>query len=163
MDYHLKPLGKNCAATGKPLVPGSLCHSVLVERENALVRLDFSTEGWTGPPPGHFGHWTVQIPATVDPKLTKIDPEVAMRYFEQLSEEASPVHERTRYALAIVLLQQRKLKLENVRVDDDSEYLELSGVHGEGAFEVFNYHLGDAESQQLITELKTQLAMEWQG
>ncbi|HEY0980553.1 hypothetical protein [Schlesneria sp.] len=163
MDYHLKPLGKNCAATGKPLVPGSVCHSVLVERENGLVRLDFSDEGWTGPPAGHFGCWTVEVPAAIDPKLTRIDPEVAMRYFEQLSEEASPVHERTRYGLALVLLQQRKLRLENVRYEDDREFLELSGVHGEGTFEVFNYHLGDAESQQLISELKIQLSAEWQG
>ncbi len=163
MDYHLKPLGKTCAATGKPLAPGSVCHSVLVERDGGLVRLDFSTDGWTGPPSGHFGHWTVEVPPAADPKTTRIDPEVALRYFEQLSEEASPVHERTRYALALVLLQQRKLKLENVRFEDETEILELSGVHGEGNFEVFNYRLDDAETQQLQAELKIQLATEWQG
>ena len=47
MDYHLKPLGKTCATTGKPLAPGSVCHSVLVERDGMLMRLDFSDEGWT--------------------------------------------------------------------------------------------------------------------
>src|SRR5665213_3654441 len=101
MDYHLKPLGKVCSATGKPLAPGSVCHSVLVERNGSLVRLDFSADGWTGPPQGHLGHWMVDVPASADPKLTRIDPEVAMRYFEQLSEEASPIHEKTRYALAL--------------------------------------------------------------
>ncbi len=163
MDYHLKPLGKTCAATGKPLAPGSVCHSVLVEKEGGLVRLDFSDEGWTGPPQGHFGHWTVDVPAAPDPHQQRIDPEVALRYFEQLSEEASPVHEKTRYALALVLLQQRKLKLENVRFDDDDEVLELSGVHGEGNFEVRNYHLDDTESQRMQAELKAQLALEWQS
>lgn len=162
MDYHVKPLGKTCAATGKPLLPGSVCHSVLVERDGNLLRLDFSEEGWTGPPPGNLGAWTVEVPAAADPKTVRIDPEAAFRYFEQLSEEASPVHERTRYALALVLLQQRKLKLENVRFDDDDEVLELSGVHGEGNFEVHNYHLDDTESQKLQAELKAQLAMEWQ-
>jgi hypothetical protein len=163
MDYHLKPLGKTCAATGKPLAPGSVCHSVLVEREGTLQRLDFSDEAWTGPPAGHFGHWTLQVPLAVDPKEARIDPEIALRYFEQLSEEASPLHEPTRYALALVLLQQRKLKLENVRLEDETEILELSGVHGEGNFEVFNYHLDDAETQRLQAELKIQLATEWQG
>ena len=163
MDYHLKPLGKTCAATGKPLAPGSVCHSVLVEREGTLVRLDFSTEGWIGPPQGHLGHWTVDVPAAADPKTIRLDPEAALRYFEQLSEEASPIHERTRYALALVLLQQRKLKLENVRFQDEDEVLELSGVHGEGNFEVRNYRLEDAEMQRLQLDLKTQLATEWQA
>jgi hypothetical protein len=163
MDYHLKPLGKNCAATGKPLAPGSVCHSVLVERDGSLVRLDYSDEGWTGPPPGHLGCWTVDVPPAADPKNIRLDPEVALRYFEQLSEEASPVHERTRYALALVLLQKRKLKLENVRFDDDEEILELSGVHGEGNFEVRNYHMDDAETQRLQAEIKVQLSTEWQA
>jgi hypothetical protein len=163
MDYHLKPLGKTCATTGKPLAPGSVCHSVLIEKDGSLVRLDFSPEGWTGPPAGHHGYWTVDVPAAPNPQSLRIDPEIALRYFEQLSEEASPVHEKTRYALALVLLQQRKLRLENVRFEDDDEVLELSGVHGEGNFEVHNYHLDDSETHQLQTELKAQLAMEWQS
>jgi hypothetical protein len=162
MDYHLKSLGKNCASTGKPLVPGSQCHSVLIEREGNLVRLDFSPEGWSGPPPGHLGCWRVEVPLAADPKTTRIDPEVALRYFEQLSEEASPIHDQTRYALALVLLQQRKLKLENVRFDDDDEVLELSGLHGEGNFEVRNYHLDETQTQQLQAEIKSQLSTEWQ-
>lgn len=163
MDYHLKPLGKVCAATGKPFVPGTVCHSVVVEKDGQLVRLDFSAEGWKGPPQGHLGYWTVDVPAAVDPNTQRIDPEVAMRYFEQLSEEASPVHEMTRYVLALVLLQQRKLRLENVRFDDDEEMLELSGIHGEGNFEVQNFHLDDTETKRMQNELKTQLAMEWQA
>jgi hypothetical protein len=162
MDYHLKPLGKTCAATGKPLAPGSACHSVLVETSEGLTRLDFSEEGWTGPPQGHLGHWMSTVPKAPNPATQRIDPEVAMRYFEQLTEEASPVHEKTRYALALVLLQQRKLKLENVRFDDDDEVLELSGIHGEGNFEVRNFRLDDTESQRMQAELKAQLAVEWQ-
>jgi len=163
MDYHVKPLGKICAATGKPLAPGSTCHSVLMEKEGNLVRLDFSADAWTGPPAGHLAHWTAEVPAAIDPNTQRIDPEVALRYFEQLSEEASPVHERTRYVLALVLLQQRKLRLENVRFESDDEVLELSGVHGEGNFEVRNYHLDDTETQRLQSELKVQLAQEWQA
>src|SRR5271155_4544764 len=112
MDYHLKPLGKICAATGKPLLPGSVCHSVLVEKEGSLVRMDFSQEGWSGVRPEYVGHWIVDVPEAPDPKTLRIDPDAALRYFEQLSEEAEPVHEKTRYVLALVLLQHRKLKLD---------------------------------------------------
>jgi len=163
MDYHLRPMGKTCTATGKPLVPGSVCHSVLVEKEGQLVRLDYSAEGWSGPPDGHLGHWSIEVPAAPDPSQQKIDPEAALRYFEQLYEEASPVHVRTCYTLALILLRQRKLKLENIRYDDDIEFLELTGVHGEGRFEVRNLRLDDAEVQQLQLELKAQLSLEWQA
>lgn len=163
MDYLIKPMGKTCTATGKPLVPGSVCHSVLVEKDGALVRLDYSPEGWAGPQPTHVGYWTIEVPAALDPQQRRIDPEVAMRFFEQLSEEASPVHEIKRYALALVLLQRRKLRLENIRFEDDIEFLELSGTHGEGNFEVRNFRLDDAQTQVLQTELKSQLAQEWQG
>lgn len=163
MDYHLKPLGKTCAATGKPLVPGSVCHSVLVEKDGSLVRLDFSPEGWSGLRPEFVGHWTVDVPEAPNPNTLRMDPDVAFRYFEQLSEEADPVHERTRYVLALVLLQHRKLKLENVRFDDDDEVLELTGTHGEGNFEVRNFRLDDAEIQRLQLELKAHLALEWQS
>lgn len=163
MDYHLKPLGKTCAATGKPLAPGSLCHSVLVEKEGVLVRLDYSSEGWTGPPDGHLGHWTVDVPKGPNPNEQRVDPEAALRYFEQLSEEASPIHEKTRYLLALVLLQHRKLKLENMRFEDEDEILELNGTHGEGNFEVRNFRMENSEVQQMQSELKAQLAVEWQA
>src|SRR5258708_568139 len=102
MDYHLKPLGKTCAATSKPLAPGSICHSVLVEKDGVLVRLDFSPEGWTGPQQHHLGHWIVKVPEAPNPKTMRIDPESALRYFEQLSEEASPLNEKMRYVLSLV-------------------------------------------------------------
>jgi hypothetical protein len=40
--------------------------------------------------------------------------------------------------------------------------LELSGLHGEGNFEVRNYHLDETQTQQLQAEIKSQLATEWQ-
>lgn len=161
MDYRFKPPNKTCAATGRPLVPGSTCHSVLIEKEGDQVRIDFSDEGWTGPPAGHVGYWKTTVPVALDPKARRLDPETAQRYFEQLSEEASPVHDQQRYVLALVLLQQRRLRLDNTRSDGDDEILELSGRHGEGTFEVRNLNLPDAETQQLQAELKAHLATEW--
>ncbi|WP_155367853.1 hypothetical protein [Gimesia maris] len=52
MDYHLKPLGKTCSSTGKDFVPGELVHSVIVEKNGQLIRMDFSEEAWSGPPEG---------------------------------------------------------------------------------------------------------------
>lgn len=161
MDYRFKSPGKTCSGTGKPLVPGATCHSVLIEKDGELQRLDFSDEAWAGPPPGHVGYWKTVVPTPPDLKSRKLDPESAQRYFEQLSEEASPVHDQARYVLALVLLQQKRLRLDNTRFDGVDEILELSGTHGEGTFEVRNLNLPEAETQHLQHELKAQLMSEW--
>jgi len=161
MDYHLKPPSKTCAGTGQPLSPGSICHSVLVEKGGSLVRLDFSDNGWQGPPEGHIGYWKTVVPDLHDPKAQRLDPDTALRYFEQLNEEAAPDSDRPRYVLALLLLQQRRLKLDNTRSDGDVDILELSGQHGEGTFEVPDLRLPDTEIQQIQAELKVQLATEW--
>ncbi|TXT22324.1 MAG: hypothetical protein FD138_3515, partial [Planctomycetota bacterium] len=35
-EYNVKPVGRICAGTGQELMPGSLCHSVLVEKDGDL-------------------------------------------------------------------------------------------------------------------------------
>ena len=69
--------------------------------------------------------------------------------------------ERQRYVLALLLLQQRKLRLDGSRCGDDGEVLELSGRHDEGTYEVPDLKLPDAETRQIQAELKVHLATEW--
>jgi hypothetical protein len=161
MEYQLKPPGKTCAASGRPLAPGSLCHSVVVERQGQLVRLDYSAEHWSGPPADAVGHWTTVVPAPKHGGLTKVDPDALMRFFEQLCEEASPSQDEARYAAALLLLKLKKLRLNDVRHDGDGAWLLLEGTHGEGAYEVRNLTLSDEETSRLQQTLKLQLATEW--
>lgn len=161
MDYHFKSPGKTCAATGRALVPGSICHSVLLEKNGVLTRMDYSDEGWQGPPAGHIGYWKIIVPAAHDPREQQLDPDTAFRYFEQLNEESSPTTVRQRYVLMLVLLQHRRLRLDGAHTDDDGEVLELSGRNGEGNYEVQNLKLSDAETQLVQAELKVHLATEW--
>ena len=161
MDYQIKPPGKLCATTGKPLAPGSECRSALIEQNGQLVRLDYSPEGWAGPPPGAIGVWKTRLPEQVGPP--KLDPDQLMRYFEQLQEEASPAQYETCYLLALLLLKVRRLRLDNIRTDDEGAVLELTGLRGEGSFEVPNFELADDELLQRQNLLRTQLAAEWNG
>ncbi len=161
MDYHIKPLGKTCAATGQPLSPGSWCHSVVVERQGQQLRLDYADDAWQGPPPDAIGHWRIQVPLPKNPNAIKVDPDALMSYFEQLSEEASPGQEAQRYVSALLLLKLKRLRLEDVRRDDAGSFLILEGMHGEGLFEVANLQLPDEDATRLQQELKLQLAAEW--
>ncbi len=56
-DYQIQPNTRRCVATGRELPPGTKFYSVLLEQDGKLVRQDFSSEAWQGPPPGAFSFW----------------------------------------------------------------------------------------------------------
>ena len=148
-EYNVKPVGRTCASTGQELVPGSLCHSVLVERDGGFLRLDYSEAGWTQPPHGLVAHWRCEVSEPSVAVKKSLDVNDLMRQFEQLSEEASPAHDKFRYVLTLLLLQRRRLKLDGTKIIDDQEFLEVTGARGEGTFLVPDQQLDDAEVQQL--------------
>jgi len=161
MEYHLRPLGKTCAATGQELRPGSVCHSVLVDRDGDLVRLDFSEEGWTTPPEGTVAQWKCVVPAPVEVKRKLFDADALMSYFDQLTAEADPLNEKLRYILAILLLRKRRLKLDDSRWEANAEFLQLTSTQGEGTYEVRDLQLSEEELAELQETLNAHLAAEW--
>ena len=161
MDWHFKSIGKTCAATGRELVPGSVCHSVIVERDGQIQRLDYSHEGWNGPPEDALGHWRCIVPQPAAAKTRIFDPEALLRCFEQMSEDANPAHDKLRYVLALLLLQKRRLSIDETREDGDIRYLQLIGSQGEGPYEVPDQQLSDEEIEQLQHDLSTRVAAEW--
>ena len=161
MEYQFRPIGKKCAATGKDLVPGERCFSVLAEKEGELQRMDFSEEGWKGPPEGALGVWTCIVPKPAEVRHEPLDTTALMTCFEQLTEEASPAREGLRYILALLLVKKKRLRLEGSRTEGEDEYLQLAGAHGEGACEVRDLNPTDEEVQQWQRELNVYLASEW--
>ena len=161
MEYQFRPLGKTCAGTGKPLTPGEICTSVVVERNGELIRLDFSNSGWTGPPDGMIGLWSCQVPPAAVINAAKVDPEVLLRFFEQLLETGNPAHDRMLYVVALYLLQRRRFRLEGSRLEDGVQYLQLIGSRGEGPYDVRDQQLPEDEVQALQAELNQQLSEEW--
>lgn len=161
MDYHLKSIGKTCAATGQELTPGSECYSVLVEENGQHVRKDFAAAAWTGPPVGTLAFWKATVPTPEQRKPHPLDADALMRYFEQLSEAANPAQEKLKYVLALLLLQKRRLKIEGSRRDGEIELIQFVGSHGEGPYEVRNQQLQEAEISRLQAELNLQLTREW--
>jgi len=157
MDYRFKPISKTCAGTGKPLVAGTLCYSVLVERNGLQERLDFSAEGWNGLPEDAVGFWKCHVPFPASRQVSTTDPETLLRYFEQLVEDRNPYHERLAYVLALYLLQRRRLRLDGAHEADGVEFLELSGSRGEGPYEVRDQKISEAEMTQLRQTLDQQL------
>lgn len=159
MSYRVKPVGKTCAGTGEPLVPGSRIHSVLVDQGHAHVRLDFSEDAWNGPPEGTIGHWKCLVPEPAASGPKPLDTEALFRFFEETADDQNPMQEKFRYVVALLLLQKRRLQLEGSRVDGEIEYLQLVGSRSEGPFEVRDQHLSQEEIQQLQSDLNAHLSL----
>jgi hypothetical protein len=160
MDYQLKPLGKTCAQTGEKLLPGDVCYSAVIPKGNAWERLDFSREAWKGPPSDALGYWKCTVPAQVETKRRALDPDALLRHFEQLCEDASPARDKFRYVLALLLVQRRRLRITDTRTDGGASFIELSGVQGEGPFEVREQQLKPDEIEALESELNHRLTAE---
>lgn len=148
-DYNVKPVGRTCAGTGEDLVPGSFCHSALIEKDGELLRLDYSEAGWVSPPAGLLAHWRCEVPEPTASVKKALDVDDLMRQFEQLSEEASPAQDKFRYVLALLLLQRRRLRLDGTKTIDEQEFLEVTSARGEGTFLVPDQQLDDSEVQEL--------------
>jgi hypothetical protein len=160
MDYQLKPIGKTCAQTGQKLLPGDVCYSAVVAKGNEWERIDFSRDAWNGPPAGAIGYWKCTVPPQVETKRRALDPDALLRHFEQLCEDASPARDKFRYVLALLLVQRRRLRITGTRAEGGISFLELSGVQGEGPFEVRDQQLEADEIEALERELNQRLTAE---
>ncbi|TWT57003.1 hypothetical protein KOR42_03600 [Thalassoglobus neptunius] len=161
MDYRFKPISKTCAGTGEPLVPGEICYSALIEKDGSYDREDYSEAGWNGLPEGGIGFWKCIVPQPEQKSVSAIDPESLLQYFEQIVDQTNPQQQKLTYVLALSLLQRRRLKLDGSTVRDDVEYLQLSGVRGEGPYEVRDQQIPESELQQLQSALNEQLSSQW--
>jgi hypothetical protein len=157
MDQPIKPLGKTCSATGRPLQPGERCRSALVERGTDLVRLDFAPEAWTGPPTGTVATWEVVVPVPLEAATKRHDADEILRYFEELCEASNPLQDKLRYVLALWLLQKRRLRQDGTRSEGDVQFLQLSAAAGEFSCEVPELRLSPDEVQTLQRELDVRL------
>lgn len=157
MDYRIKPIGRTCSATGDQLVPGSVCRSVLVEKNGQLVRLDYAGDAPKGLPPGAIGWWRCSVPAAGDNKTGMLDTESLFDFFDQLADSPNPVQEKFLYVLGLLLVRKRRLKLDGTRSDGDVDYLMLSGSRGEGPWDVRDQVLNEDEIERLQKQLQAQL------
>jgi hypothetical protein len=153
MEFNIRPASKCCAKNGQPFRPGDVCWSILIEKDGQMVRQDFSSEAWEGPPPEAIGHWRSVIPASTVTARPKLDADSLFDYFLQLSDSPNIVQQQYRYVLALLLLRKRRLLLEEVVELDDRPTMRLVGSAGEGPFDVPEEELNEEQIDRLQQQL----------
>lgn len=153
MEFNIRPAAKCCAKTGQPFRSGDVCWSILIEKDGQMVRQDFSSEAWEGPPPEAIGHWRSLIATSTVTSRPKLDADSLFDYFLQLSDSPNIVQQQYRYVLALLLLRKRRLVLEEVLECDDRSTMRLVGSGGEGPFDVPEEELNEEQIERLQQQL----------
>lgn len=138
IDFEIQRCSRRCAATEREFVAGEQCYSVLVPEGGAVVRKDFSSSAWQGPPVNSLGWWKTTIVDTHAGRISWAPNDVMLNYFERLLED--PTAEDARYVLGLLLVRRRVLRVEGHEKDAQGR-------------EVIVLHCGRNEAQYRIAEV----------
>lgn len=118
MDFEIARCTRRCAATERELAPNEVFYSVLIEKGSEIVRVDYSAEGWPGPPEGAVGWWKSRMPGAEPEKKHWAPNEVMLQYFDQLAGDDARAD--VRFVLALLLVRRRVFRLEDAAADESA-------------------------------------------
>jgi hypothetical protein len=153
IDYEVQRCTRHCATSGRELQPGEVFYSTLVAEGAAVVRHDYSTEVWQGPPAGVLGWWKSHMPLKTAKKLHWAPNDVMLDLLEGLEEQ--PDKKDMRYVLSLLLVRRRVLRVEETeRGEGDVEVTVLYCARRETAYRVET----TMPSDERIAEIQQELA-----
>jgi hypothetical protein len=152
MDYEVQRCTRHCAATERELKPGEDVFSVLLSEGGKLIRHDYSTEAWHGPPEGSVGWWKSQIPRPDAKRVHWAPNDVMLQFFEDL--EAQPARQDMRYVLALLLVRRRVMRMEEEsREEQGRQTLVLYCPRREATFRVAVVPPDESRIEEIQQEL----------
>lgn len=153
-SYEIAPNSRVCCVSGRPLRPGDVYYSVVLDTVTGLVRRDYAAAEWTGPPEGAIGFWRGTIPETVQaPKRGPVPVERMLAFFDEMGEPTEPERQPLRYVLALLLLRRKALRLQGMESGHDSEQMVLEHVRTKKSYRVSDQQLSDEQIAALEAEL----------
>ena len=121
-NYEVPRCSKLCVATNRELKPGEWFYSVLLAESGQIKRLDYSQDGWEGPPTQGaddgidlIGWWKSRLPTPNDISVKLAPNDILLNLFDQLSDQLDK--QDMRYVLVLLLVRRRILRLEKEEID----------------------------------------------
>ena len=110
LDFEVQRCSRQCAVTERKLGPGEEFYSVLELRGADLIRKDFASEVWQGPPDSALAWWKSRVPDPAATRARLAPNEVLLELFDELV--GQPDHADTLYVLALLLIRRRVFREE---------------------------------------------------
>lgn len=153
MDFKIQRSSGHCTATGRELKQGEVLFSALIETAEGLERLDYSEEGWSGPPTEAIAFWKGRVPLKDQPRHAVGDPETLLHLFERLEEKGDTGSENLRYLLALLLARKRLFRLGNVEESQSGEVVEVTCTQTQNTYRVRKPELSEEQMEELEGQL----------
>ena len=119
LDFEVQSCSRRCAKTERELKPGDSYFSIVTEEGPELLRTDYSTDAWEGPPEECVGWWQSRVPTKSDAKPRLAPTDVMLNLFETLADR--PDEESFRYLLGLMLLRKRALRRDDAYKDGEGK------------------------------------------
>ncbi|GHT02756.1 hypothetical protein FACS1894139_01530 [Planctomycetales bacterium] len=135
-NWQVERSRRKCAVSGREFAAGEEYFSVLQEDGDGFKRVDLAAEVWaTFDKTGLFSFWHTRAAAAATAKRLTIDAEAVYDFFTNLITENSPTAARAlfRYLLALILLRQRRLRLDGISRMADGQNVDGKKTSGEDA------------------------------
>ncbi len=92
---------------------------MLLAEGGDVVRLDYSTEAWPGPPEDSIGWWKSKIPDRSSQRKHWAPNDVMLQFFDELAEQSD--RPDMRYVLALLMVRRRVFRLEEGEPDQQGD------------------------------------------
>jgi len=129
--------------------------SALYDKGAKFERKDYCLSCWSNNRTNDvFSFWRTRVPKKDDEREQKlVDDEVIMNFFKRLEGETDETKKNFRYVLALLLIRKKKLKLIEVKRENDEEFLLLENPQEEAQIRVPVRNLSDEEIRGLTQEV----------
>ncbi len=154
-EYDIQAPSLVCAATGRELKPGDRFFAVLTEDAGKLVRADFATDAWTGPPEAVVAYWAGKVPlAGQKPRKPVVNDELLLDCFDRLKDSADPDGLNFRYVATLLLMRRKRFKFEDASRDEQGrDVLAVRDTRGGAVHQVIDPRLTDEQVATVQAEV----------
>ena len=115
LEFEIQRSTRRCAITDRELLPGEACYSAIHFEGAQIVRHDYASAAWIGPPDNAFGWWKSRIPESTAKKIKLAPNDVLLELFDHLADQ--PDGSEMRYVLALLLVRRRVFRSEGAAAE----------------------------------------------
>lgn len=151
LDFDITRCSRKCSVTGREIQPGEDVHSVLTRDGHEIIRRDYCTEAWEGPPEDCVGWWTTHIPLPPSTGQKMAPPEVLVQLFDQLSQSGDKPD--LCFVLALLLIRRKLLKEESHASDSPENHWLLKCPMNDSTYELAVQRITSEQAKRLQDEL----------